>query len=92
MKFNVEWKRKATKQLFKMPQVVQKRIMDGVGKLSDSETWGDVRKLVNHQYSHRLRIGDYRVLFDTDVDSPEIEHEIRILEIQEVKKRDERTY
>jgi len=32
------------------------------------------------------------VLFDTDVDSPEIEHEIRILEIQEVKKRDERTY
>ena len=45
----------------------------------------NVIPLVNHQYGYRLRIGNYRVLFDW-------QDEIRIVEIQEVKKRDERTY
>jgi mRNA-degrading endonuclease RelE of RelBE toxin-antitoxin system len=41
--------------------------------------------LRNHRYGYRLRVGRYRVLFDhVDV--------IRIIKIQEVKKRDERTY
>jgi len=44
-----------------------------------------VKKLVNHEYQYRLRIGDYRVLFDWD-------GEIKIVEIQEVRKRNERTY
>ncbi len=44
-----------------------------------------VKALTNHRYGYRLRIGHYRVLFDYD-------GEVRIVEIQEVKKRDERTY
>jgi mRNA interferase RelE/StbE len=44
-----------------------------------------VKALTNHRYGYRLRVGRYRVLFDYD-------GEVRIVEIQEVKKRDERTY
>lgn len=44
-----------------------------------------VKALANHAYGYRLRVGNYRVLFDWD-------GAIRIVEIQEVKKRDERTY
>jgi len=40
---------------------------------------------MNHEYGYRLRVGQYRVLFDWTV-------EIRIVEIHEVRKRDERTY
>jgi mRNA interferase RelE/StbE len=44
-----------------------------------------VKSLTNHRCGYRLRVGRYRVLFDYD-------GEVRIVEIQEVKKRDERTY
>lgn len=37
------------------------------------------------QYDYRLRVGRYRVLFNC-------EEEIKIIRIEEVKKRDERTY
>jgi mRNA interferase RelE/StbE len=45
----------------------------------------NIKALTNHPYGYRLRIGNYRVLFDWDA-------EIRIIDIQEVRKRDERTY
>lgn len=43
-----------------------------------------VKSLTNHEYGYRLRVGNYRVLFDWP-------GEIEIIEIQEVRKRDERT-
>ena len=41
--------------------------------------------LVNHAHGYRLRVGNYRVFFDFDV-------AIRIVSIEEVRKRDEQTY
>ncbi|OGT88863.1 MAG: hypothetical protein A2286_10270 [Gammaproteobacteria bacterium RIFOXYA12_FULL_61_12] len=45
----------------------------------------DVLALVNHAYTHRLRVGDYRILMTVDT-------AIEISLIEEVKKCDERTY
>ena len=92
MLYEIFWKKKASKQLFKLETVTQKRIMKSVGELKDSKTWKNVKSLIKHQYTHRLRIGDYRVLFDADVSPKFTINEIRILNIQEVKKRDDRTY
>ena len=47
--------------------------------------WSNVKKLTNHAYQYRLRVGQYRVFFDVDSD-------VKIVAIEEVKKRDERTY
>jgi mRNA-degrading endonuclease RelE of RelBE toxin-antitoxin system len=44
-----------------------------------------VRALVNHKYGYRLRIGEWRVFFD-------VKQHLEIIEIEEVKKRDEHTY
>jgi mRNA interferase RelE/StbE len=44
-----------------------------------------VKALVNHAYGYRLRVGRYRVFFYFD-------GQVKIVEIQEVKKRDEHTY
>ncbi len=86
MNHKIEWRTKAVKQLLKIPQQDVKRIKDAVSSLeSDESFWHNVRKLVNHQYSHRLRVGNYRVLFNS-------EETLVILVIEEVKKRDERTY
>ncbi|MNF15371.1 hypothetical protein D3C80_2179560 [compost metagenome] len=44
-----------------------------------------VKALVNHHYGYRLRVGNYRILFDWD-------GSVRIVNIEEVKTRDEHTY
>jgi len=50
--------------------------------LADFPNCQGVKKLTNHAYSYRLR-GDFRVFFEFDGD-------VRIIDIEEVKKRDER--
>lgn len=51
----------------------------------DPECHMDITSLKNHRYNYRLRVDRYRVSFDFD-------EPIKIIAIQEVKKRDERTY
>ena len=41
--------------------------------------------LTKHKYDYRLRVGNYRILFDAD-------SEVKIVDIQEVKRRDGNTY
>jgi len=45
----------------------------------------NIMALENHKYEHRLRIGRYRVFFN-------IETALKVIWIEEVKKRDGRTY
>ena len=89
MKYHVELTRKAVKQITKIQQSDRQRIFIGLRSLEDSETWGDVRRLVNHQYGFRLRVGNYRVLFNATED---MTIEINEISVEEVKKRDDRTY
>lgn len=56
--------------------------MDDLARMPDCR---NVKALVAHEFGYRLRVGNYRVLFDWDGD-------IRVVEIQEVRKRNERTY
>lgn len=45
----------------------------------------NVKALTNHRHGYRLRIGNYRVLFNWD-------GAIKVVEIEEVRKRDEHAY
>ncbi|KRV69884.1 type II toxin-antitoxin system RelE family toxin [Pseudomonas citronellolis] len=82
---SVNWSRKAVKQLLRLDGRHQAQVRDAVGELSRMPDCRHVKALNNHTYGYRLRVGNYRVLFDWD-------GEIRIVAVQEVKKRDERTY
>ncbi len=82
----VIWTPKALKQLTKLKdRQARKRIVLAVRGLTGFPNVPGVRALRNHQYGYRLRVGDYRVLFD-------VLDQARIISIEEVKKRDERTY
>lgn len=74
---------KAIKQLRKIP--TQKAIREKIDMLAGMPDCINVKKLSNHLYDYRLRVGNYRVLFNYDGD-------ISIVSIEEVKKRDDRTY
>jgi len=81
----IHWTPKAAKQLRKLDRQNQVTVRDGVEALSEMPKAQNVKALVNHQYGYRLRVGNYRVMFEWDGG-------VRIVEIQEVRKRDERTY
>ena len=82
---SIEWTKKALKQLRKIPHPVKTLIAEKVSTLEDLEMATNIKKLTGHQYDYRLRVGDYRVFFNHAV-------LIEIVFIEEVKKRDERTY
>jgi len=82
----IEWKNKARKQLKRIPETYQRAIVEAVDGLANfPQENRNVKVLNNHLYGYRLRVGRYRVLFD-------YQETITVIMIQEVKKRDERTY
>jgi len=82
----IEWKKKATKQLRKIgTQKTRANIFDKTEELSSWPDVKNVKPLKNQKYPFRLRVGDYRVFFEAKTT-------IEILFIEEVKIRDERTY
>ena len=89
MRYAIEITRRAQKQAMKIQQQDRVRIFAGIRNLSNSETWGDVRKLVNHEYGYRLRVGRYRVLFNATAD---LMIEVNEITVEEIRKRDDRTY
>lgn len=82
---SIEWTKKATKQLLKIEETNRKAIFQGVQALKGFPGCSNVKALVNHEYAYRLRIGRYRVFF-------EFINQVKIIRIEEVKKRDEHTY
>lgn len=84
--FKIAWKPKAYKQLLKIrDQHDRDTIYDAAEALAGWPDCANVKPLTNHKYGYRLRVGRYRVFFDAI-------KSVKIVEIQEVKKRDERTY
>lgn len=83
----IVWHNRARKQIKKIPQNYRNAIIERIDQLAafpDCHSL-DIVSLKRHRYGFRMRIGRYRVLFDHD-------DGIKIIEIQEVRKRDEQTY
>ena len=83
--FEIIWEKKALKQFKKFPVKDRRYISDSVKQLANWPNCQNVKSLINHQYQYRLRVGRYRVFFDK-------EDSFKLIKIEEVKKRDERTY
>jgi mRNA-degrading endonuclease RelE of RelBE toxin-antitoxin system len=82
----INWQPKALKQARKLPKQDQVAISRAVSsELVDLSKARNVKKLTNHEFSYRLRVGNYRVFFEFD-------GVIHIVTIEEVRKRDEQTY
>ncbi len=63
MEYAVELKPKAVKDLRGIDRFQATRIADAIERLQQG-LQGDVKKLTNHTPEYRLRVGDYRVLFE----------------------------
>ena len=82
----IEWTNKALAQMRKLSSVARLKILAKVKTLSAWPKVAGAIKLVNRP-EYRLRVGLYRVIFNVYPGG-----EVTILQIEEVLKRNERTY
>jgi mRNA interferase RelE/StbE len=61
--YKVVFTAKARKQLVELPRLVAKRIVEKIEELATDPFSQDIKKLTGMAL-YRLRVGDYRVIFD----------------------------
>lgn len=82
----VEWTKRASSQLVRIDARYRKTIKDKVEMLTAFPAVNlDITKLTDQGQRYRLRVGDYRVIFEFD-------KEPKVIEIQEIARRTTRTY
>jgi mRNA interferase RelE/StbE len=62
--FQVDWKKSAQKELHKLPRQIIPRIVAAVDDLANDPYPHGMRKLVGTEHTYRIRVGDYRVIYD----------------------------
>ena len=65
MDYQIEFKPRAVKDLKDLPKAHSRRVMARIEALRH-DLAGDVKKLTNFTPEYRLRVGDYRVLFEVE--------------------------
>lgn len=79
---DIEWESRALRQLRRIDMKDQDTIVDAVDQLQEWPNCLNVKALVGQSGRYRLRVGRYRVIFSV----------ADVVVVEEVKKRDERTY
>jgi mRNA interferase RelE/StbE len=64
--YQIEWKESAQKELRRLPHLVVGRIITAVDALAENPFSSGVVKLTGAEYSFRIRVGDYRVIYTVE--------------------------
>ena len=64
MKYTVELKKSAAKMLRKLPKSAQKRIFNKLTEIENSLPPIEETKLQGSNPFHRIRVGDYRIIYE----------------------------
>jgi mRNA interferase RelE/StbE len=78
--WEIEWKTSAGRELKKLDRSVLPRIVETVGGLAENPFPQGCRKLKASGQSYRIRVGDYRVVYDVVEDR-------RVIQIVRVRHR-----
>ncbi len=62
-RFDIEISRTAEKQLKKLPQADQRRVVNAIRDLADAPFPKGSRKLIGYEDVYRIRVGRYRILY-----------------------------
>ena len=80
MPFRIEWKKSTRKDLRKLPASAGERIVEAVEDLAENPFPHGVEKLSGSQHAYRIRLGDYRIVYEVVMD-------LKLIEIQRVRHR-----
>ncbi|HEY5234144.1 MAG TPA: type II toxin-antitoxin system RelE/ParE family toxin [Verrucomicrobiae bacterium] len=80
MAFRIEWKKSTRKDLRKLPSSTTERIVEVVENLAENPFPHGVEKLSGSEHAYRIRLGDYRIVYEVVTES-------KLVEIQRVRHR-----
>ncbi len=78
--FNLQWRKSTRKDLRRIPREMVSRIVTEVEKLVEQPLPHRSEKLTGSDHTYRIRVGDYRVVY-------ELLRDAKIVEIQRVRHR-----
>jgi mRNA interferase RelE/StbE len=81
--YKISWKRSALKELYKIRKEYISRIIKAVEELSSNPLPTGVKKLTGSERTYRLRVGNYRVIYEL-FEEKLIIHIVRIRHRREV--------
>lgn len=64
MNYRVEFTTAAARQVTKLPRPARDRVLEAIDDLQDDPRPHGAKKLVGEQNAWRIRVGDYRVIYD----------------------------
>ncbi len=64
MSYRIELSKRAERVLENLPARVQSRLIQGIDGLADDPRPRGVEKLRGEQNAYRIRVGDYRILYE----------------------------
>ena len=64
MTYRVDLTAAAARQIKKLPRPARDRVLDAIEDLAEDPRPHGARKLVGEQHAWRVRVGDYRVIYD----------------------------
>ncbi|MEW6607427.1 MAG: type II toxin-antitoxin system RelE/ParE family toxin [bacterium] len=67
MHYKIRFKPRAIKDGKEIPHYELKRILGKIEEM-ENDLYGDIKHLTNYTPEYRLRVGDYRVLFEIEGD------------------------
>jgi mRNA interferase RelE/StbE len=62
--YRVELTTAAARQVRKLPRPIRDRVLEGIEELGEDPRPNGSKKLAGEQTAWRIRIGDYRVIYD----------------------------
>lgn len=65
MTYDIQFKPRAFKDLQTLPKATQRRIVAKIEELAEDMA-GDVKRLTSFTPEYRLRVGEYRILFEVE--------------------------
>jgi mRNA interferase RelE/StbE len=80
MAFRIEWKKSTRKDLRKLPSSTTDKIVEAVENLAENPFPHGVEKLSGSEHAYRIRLGDYRIVYEVVTES-------KLVEIQRVRHR-----
>jgi mRNA interferase RelE/StbE len=80
MAFRIEWKKSTRKDLRKLPSAAVDKIIEAVESLAENPFPHGVEKLSGSEHAYRIRLGDYRIVYEVVAES-------KLVEIQRVRHR-----
>jgi mRNA interferase RelE/StbE len=66
MTYSIEFSKRASKQFRLLPPSIQERLVPQINALAENPRPPKVKKLVGEEDRYRIRVGDYRIIYQID--------------------------